>query len=209
MRDQIPYKVWEVVKDVNIFKDGENTAPEQPADPMVCNKEIKLSKCERAFLRKGPKFMLRQELNENEFAVELQKMIIKDKFDKTDSVEGEDDPDSCELDSCEDEEEKAKDKVQELDARARLVYDKADKSLNLGRLRATDYKFNRYIHLPCPESSSRESLHEVRKQQMMKTFREVKEENEIRCPPKSYGAVRRMNSNSNKKRACPAKYSCP
>ena len=42
-------------------------------------------------------------------------------------------------------------------AKANLVYDKEDKSLDLGRMRATDYKYNKLIHLPRPENVQRES----------------------------------------------------
>ena len=35
-------------------------------------------------------------------------------------------------------------KENEISARANLVYDKSDKSLDMGRFKATEYKFNRY-----------------------------------------------------------------
>ena len=78
--DLLPSDVKEYVREINVFK--EEVIPEHPADPMVCSKEIKLSRCEMALLRKGPKFMMRGDLDEQEFKVDLQKMIIKEKFDK-------------------------------------------------------------------------------------------------------------------------------
>ena len=53
----IPENVWRVLKNINVFNKA--VQPELPADPMICSKDIKISKCELAFLRKGPKFMLR------------------------------------------------------------------------------------------------------------------------------------------------------
>ena len=67
-------------------------------------------------------------------------------------------------------------------------------SLDLGRLRATDYKYNKYIHLPKPESVNRESVHEVRKDQMLSVFREIKSEASLGSTNKSSGALRRINS---------------
>ena len=77
----IPEDIWDIVKDVSVFKGA--VEPEQPADPMVCDQSIKLSRCEMAFLRKGPKYMLRGELDEQEFKVDMHKMIIKEKYDKS------------------------------------------------------------------------------------------------------------------------------
>ena len=58
----------------------------------------------------------------------------------------------------------------------KMVYDKENKSLDLGRLKASDYKYNKFIHLPKPESINREAMHEARKEQMLATFRSVKSE---------------------------------
>ena len=89
---QLPCEVWDVVRDVNVF--NTEVSPEPPAYPMICDKSIKLSKCELAFLKKGPKFMVRQELNETEFLVDLEKMIFKEKYDKLESVLEEGDQES-------------------------------------------------------------------------------------------------------------------
>ena len=183
----IPDDVWKILGGVNIFNKTVN--PEQPADPMVCSDTIKLSRCEKAFLRKGPKYMLRNELNESEFVVDLYKMVIKEKYDKVDSLE--DGSVTGEGDKKNDlvVDEKV---VKEIEAKARLVYNKEDLSLNLGRMRASDYKYNKMIYLPKIEDSRRESLHEVRKEQMLKVFNEVKGVGEdVRDSGK--GAVRRLS----------------
>ena len=212
-KEHMPGDVWNVLKDVNVF--NQEISPEPPAEPMICDKQIKLSSCEMAFLKRGPKFMLRPELNETDFAVDLHKMVIKEKYDKMNSESGDVSPEDEEEERKKGPDESRVDGlIQRLDAKARLVFDKGDKSLDLGRLTATDYKFNRFIYLPKPESSMRESLHEVRKDLMMNTFRKFVEREVTRSQSCKDGAERRMNAkinslNSDKKiRACPAKYEC-
>ena len=65
----LPQEVQELISGVNIFTT--TVEPEKSADPMVCDKSIKLSKSELAFLRKGPKFMMRQVVNEGDFCTEI------------------------------------------------------------------------------------------------------------------------------------------
>ena len=213
-----------MVVGVNVFTGEIN--PESPAKPMVCDRSIRLSKCEMEFLKKGPKFMLRHELSETEFAVDLQKMVVKEKYDKSGTITDTNLSDNNETLSV-DEDESSNVVVETEDAKSRLVFDKSNKCLDLGKLTATDYKFNKYIHLPRPESSMRESLHEVRKDQMMSTFRKIKSSsNEVAKNAKNVtwcgkGAARRIQTKrrvkptevtrtrSNcmpKERACPAKY---
>ena len=44
---------------------------------MVCDSSIKLSDDEMAFVKRGPKYMVRSELEKNEFELEILKMIAK------------------------------------------------------------------------------------------------------------------------------------
>ena len=78
----IPDCAWEVVKGVNLFQDT-LMAPEDRADPMVCSPSIDLSGPEVAFLKRGPRFMLRQEIDANDFKVEMEKMTVKAKMSAT------------------------------------------------------------------------------------------------------------------------------
>ena len=48
---------------------------------MICSKNIKLSPDEMNFLRKGPKYMMRVSTNDTDFLVELEKMVVKDKYE--------------------------------------------------------------------------------------------------------------------------------
>ena len=62
------------------------------------------------------------------------------------------------------------------EARSRMVYSKEEKNLDMGNLRATDYKYNRYVHLPKPKTAEDEALHEIRKAESMKVFKRVKKQ---------------------------------
>ena len=52
----------------------------QVEKPMVYDESIILSEDELSVLSKGPKFSVRQDLNEDDFKLELEKMICKQKF---------------------------------------------------------------------------------------------------------------------------------
>ena len=86
--DDLPEDVWELVGGVNIFNGP--LLPEERADPMICDRNIKLSKSEIAFLRLGPRFMLRQTLDELDFKTDLNKMVVKERFEDTAATEARD-----------------------------------------------------------------------------------------------------------------------
>ena len=44
---------------------------------MICDKDIRLSDDEKAFLSKGPRYMVRQELSKSEFKADIEKMVVK------------------------------------------------------------------------------------------------------------------------------------
>ena len=182
----VPREVWAVASGVNIFHT--NITPQECADPMICSKNIKLSKDEMNFLRKGPRFMLRTTGRESDFVVELEKMVIKDKYEAT--RDGRDMNDSM-SDRLANKDESTGDLdalTDEIEARAGMMYSKRDKILNLGKLRATNYKFNKHICLPKPETAYREAVHEVRKTEMLKIFRKTlsgknrSEKKKSQCP---------------------------
>ena len=54
--------------------------------------------------------------------------------------------------------------------RSQLVFDFCEGSVDPGRLRATDYKFNRSTNLPKPSSAELEAKHELRKMESLKIF---------------------------------------
>ena len=59
-----------------------------------------------------------------------------------------------------------------------MVYNKTSKHLDMGNLRATEYKFNRFINLPANVNPDKEALHNVRKEETKKVLeRVIREEN--------------------------------
>lgn len=75
---QIPPDVNELLSGVNVFK--EQLSPEPPRGPMICSKSIKLNKDELAFLAKGPRYMLRNGFSKEDFLIEIEKAITKQKI---------------------------------------------------------------------------------------------------------------------------------
>jgi len=154
----LPQDVQDLIGGVNIFTT--TIEPERSADPMVFDKTIKLSKSELAFLRKGPKFMMRQTVSEGNFCTEIGKMIVKEKNEEmnwsdmntsTDSKQSSTPPDT--MSAAE----------KQIIAEAGMTYDKETRVIDMGRFKATNYKFNRYVHLPEAGSVEREARYEIRK----------------------------------------------
>ena len=162
----IPDKAWEILKNVTLFSDKE-VVPEQCAEPMVCSPEITLSKAEMSFLKKGPRFMLRQEVSEREFKVELEKMTVKDKFN-TLNKGGDLDTSSSSSQS-----DSLSEEAENEEARSAMPYLKSEKCLDLSKMRSTDYKFNKRIFLPKHEPAEKEALHEARRLSMLNIFRKT------------------------------------
>ena len=148
---------------MNLFKDKKIT-PERSADPMICSPEITLSQDELSFLRKGPRFMLRQEINDKDFKVELEKMTVKEKFNDCNK--------EAENDSITSD-ESLSELAEKEEAKTAMIYLKSDKTLDLGRIKATDYKFNKRVFLPEDESVDKEAIHEVRRATMMEIFKKT------------------------------------
>ena len=78
-----PAATKEILSNVSLFKDEQNSIiPLEPEQPFICDPSIKLSDCEKQILAKGPKFMVRQDLDPSEFELELEKMVAKCKYDE-------------------------------------------------------------------------------------------------------------------------------
>ena len=157
--DGLPPEVKELISGVNVFK--EKLVPEEVVDPMVCDSRIELNENELAFLKRGPSFMMRQPVSEIDFKTDIGKMIVKQRFDEGDR----------------DREEEIDDELEErcklIEAEAGLVYNKTSSVLDLGKLKATNYKYNNFIHLPAPGDPEKEACHEIRKKEMLRIFNDV------------------------------------
>ena len=156
----IPKEVWEVLKDVVLF--NEDLEAEPPADPMICDNKINLSKEEMQFLRRGPRFMLREKVNLTDFQIQLEKMIAREKYGRGRDEDDNDSGISSGESDCEDSDDSDRDlklASERIAAEASMIYVKRDKTLDLGKLRVTDYKFNKFVHLPRAQEPTVEAKH--------------------------------------------------
>ena len=77
-----PPETSEILSSVNIFSEMQNSViPEESLGPFICDPAIKLSENELKILARGPKFMVRDEINQEDFEVELERSIAKEKYD--------------------------------------------------------------------------------------------------------------------------------
>ena len=157
----------------------------EPEQPMIYDENIKLSANELLVLAKGPKFAVRQDLVRENFKLELEKLICKQKYGMTES----------ELDPALPTKnfparEVLKDSsfakpnhqttagkpnqdyssIEWEERKSQLVYDFESKNLNPNRLRATNYRYNKTTTLPKPQTADLELKHELRKSECLKVF---------------------------------------
>ena len=135
--DNVPEGVVEFVKGVNVFKT--ELEVEEAIGPMICCKDIEIDENERKFLEKGPRFMLRGEIEENDFRVEMEKMIAKESFtsmDESDDEGGGEERSNSGEDEV--EKERVNKAVKEEEARGRMTYDRVKKDLDLGNLKTQE-----------------------------------------------------------------------
>ena len=59
--NKVPDGVSEIVSEVNVFMS--EVEPQDPIGPMICSGEIDLNEDEMALLTKGPRYMMRNELD--------------------------------------------------------------------------------------------------------------------------------------------------
>ena len=109
--------------------------------------------------------MARGELDIKEFMVDVEKMLVKNDYNQDDSENGNETEDTGE----ENDPELVK-AVKQIEAEGRMVYSKENKGFDLGNLRASDYKFNKFVFLPRNKSVKREALNEIRRKEMIGTF---------------------------------------
>ena len=70
------------IEDLSVFAENgfENVDPNLLERPMICDKNIVLCSAEIAVLSKGPEFAVWQEILEEDFKMELEKMVFKRKY---------------------------------------------------------------------------------------------------------------------------------
>ena len=181
-----PENTSELLSGVNIFQNDLEILPQVPLGPMICDEKIDLNKNELRLLSCGPKFMVRDELALEDFKVEMEKMVAKQKYE---NAFNEDDLSDPEADMSQpaalnrqtnrepaamkrtDSEMNVSEKCgvrNEFNLKweeniCNMPYNNRDKVLDLGNLRATQYKHNKTIYLPQHEKPHVESAHEARR----------------------------------------------
>ena len=156
-------------KYISVIQRVDMLEPEQPGLPMICDRNIKLSHNELSLLTKGPKFSVRSELNDEDFEVELETMISKQKYR---SDEGERDEDE-ELGEHEKGEREKLDIAWE-ENRTTAIFDWQDKTVSLARQKANKYKYNKNVCMPKVSDPQTEARHDIRKQATREVYRTVK-----------------------------------
>ena len=84
------------------------------------------------------------------------------------------------------EEMRLKKAVEKIEVESRLVYNKQTKEFNLGNLKATDHKLNKFVCMPKPTSVNKEAMCEVRKNEMIKAFNVGVKKIESKAPDTKY-----------------------
>ena len=109
--------------------------------------------------------MVRPETDRNEFELEVLKMSAKQKYGETSKTdEATDEPEDREAEKL----------VEREEAKSRMVYDKSTYTLDPSKMRATDYKYNRYVTLPKPGCPQTEAMHEMRRKELLSAFDKFK-----------------------------------
>ena len=189
-----PDATREFLSHVNVFESDQlSMKPSDPEYPFMCSKDIKLDENELKLLARGPNFLVCDELDLETFEIEVEKAIVKDKynrrFNSKDDCSDEDLSsetnvrgiraaqlsDSSEVNSNSNRlksENDIKSKVNELweESSGSMVYNLKDKTLDLGNLKATNYKYNKTVGLPDPDSPEIETLHEFRRTEFRRIF---------------------------------------
>ena len=70
--------VIDILSEINIFRHHVEAKP--PLGPLVCHPDIKLSEDELALLNRGPNFMVRNKIPLDTVRLEVEKGIIKHKY---------------------------------------------------------------------------------------------------------------------------------
>ena len=75
-------KVRHLLKNLDVF--NKQVDQEPPLGPLICHPDIKLTKNEMSVLSKGPKYMIRREVDVDEFKLEVEKCIAKQNYNDGD-----------------------------------------------------------------------------------------------------------------------------
>ena len=191
-----PGGVRSLLEQLEIF----NTVPtiDPPLGPMICHPSINLNKEELAVLNRGPKFMVRNRVSRSDFLLEVEKGIVKHKYNVLNNDPLADDnitqnqnggntsntlraeqillnydcfqilEDGRILEGGQnrsgmdtnigsggtEEDTSIADNIKKIEVQMKSVYNHDEKSVSLGRMKCTDFKYNKRIRLPGPDVES-------------------------------------------------------
>ena len=133
----------------------------QPA-PLVYG-DVSIDEDEKEALSMDPKFAVLNKLSDDDFEVEVELCVTKQKWNRMSAVN-----------NCEDEKER--EEMELADAMSREVFEPVEKVFNMQKRRVTDLAHNAYIILPPAQPIEYESLLELRRQKQSEVFRQYREE---------------------------------
>ena len=110
--------------------------------------------------------MMRQKASESEFCTQLGKMVVKKKYDEGNTG----DLENANNEPGESDDNSLTEAEQLVIAESGLTYDKESKVIDMSKFKATNYKFNKFVHLPEAGNMLSEAKHEIRKSVMLKVF---------------------------------------
>ena len=166
---------------------GDDLKPDVMKKPVIVEGEgekIELSDDEIEVLALGPKFCLLNNLDEEQFAADIEECMMKVKWDMRNDDENDDKGDEdialqvllgkteCEkIDDEKDEERKI------IEAESRATFNWEEKTFNFSKKRATDVKNNSRVFFPRkPRSLEEESVMETLRVELTAMFREYKKQ---------------------------------
>ena len=137
----------------------------------MTGEEIKLTDSELKVLKRGPKYCVLKSCSEEAICCSVECCITKHKWD--DMANDPDEPPLQEALTGEELAEKARldNLAEELAAESRSVYDEESKSVNLNKLRVTDYKKNSRVILPRAQTNSKEANLEVLRREIQESHK--------------------------------------
>ena len=171
-RYKIPPEI-DKYSDVGVFKSDIEITPEELKGPVIVGQKGKLvlGDDEKKVLTRGPKFTIRRCLDKERFLIEMEKSLLKEKWDRSQREhEGE------ELVDMDKEESDRVNKIaEEQVAKSRQVFDGEEMIVNFANHKVTDAKMNTRVVLPRSLTPKEEGDLEVRRTIWASLFDRYKE----------------------------------
>ena len=183
---------------LSIFKEpGSLKKPQNPLGPFICSKKIVLDKNERAILSRDPKYSVLEESSETDFLIELERGLAKNRYNQAEKIKRRKKKYNITCEEKAKEEKKDNIDVEKIkqafhiredlhpkevkrlnsilttynENKMRKVYNPIEKIVDFTQRKATDYKHNKSVKLPKSLPCEEELDIEIRRQEMVKTYR--------------------------------------